>query len=222
MSYGGTTAHTFADGLPALVQNAVQVARSVGFEESCLPAQGRLLALLAAGVGDGVIGETGTGCGVGLAWMADAAAPGARLVSVDRDEERVSLARAVFAPLNRPRVDIVHDEWPALAAFGPFDLLVLDGGGHGKRGDPPIDLQQWVRPGGLVVIDDITPFDTWPPRHGGDIDLARLHWLQHDSLLATEIPLTAEVATIVARYLGRFSAGPGAAPRIRPRRPPSG
>lgn len=55
----------------------------LGFEESCLPAQGRLLALLAAGVGDGTIGETGTGCGVGLARMAQAAHPAARLTSIE-------------------------------------------------------------------------------------------------------------------------------------------
>ncbi len=32
-----------------------------------------------------LIGETGTGCGVGLAWLASGAGPGTRLVSVERD-----------------------------------------------------------------------------------------------------------------------------------------
>jgi hypothetical protein len=51
--------------LPPLVDRAVSLARREGFGNSCRPEQGRLLFALAAGAG--VIGETGTGCGVGLA-----------------------------------------------------------------------------------------------------------------------------------------------------------
>ncbi|GAA0902037.1 O-methyltransferase [Virgisporangium aurantiacum] len=203
MSYGGTAAHRRALGIPDSVLSAVGLAEGMEFEESCLPEQGRLLALLAAGVGAGSIGETGTGCGVGLAWMAHAAHPSARLTSVDRDERRVQAVREVFARRDTgPRVEVLHGEWRALAAHAPFDLLVLDGGGHGKTGGDLIDLDQWVRPGGMVVIDDFTPFGEWPPRHGRSVDSARLHWLQHDRLLATEIVLTPSVATIVGRYLG--------------------
>jgi predicted O-methyltransferase YrrM len=43
------------------------------------PEQGRLLFALAARAQP--IGETGTGCGVGLAWLASGARPGTRLVS---------------------------------------------------------------------------------------------------------------------------------------------
>jgi predicted O-methyltransferase YrrM len=202
VSYGGTAAYANVDDAPPLVRAAVDAAQSIGFGESCLPAQGRLLALLAAGVGDGVIGETGTGCGVGLAWMAQAASAGARLVSVDRDEHRVKLTREVFAARTAgPPVEIVSGDWSELAAFGPFDLLVLDGGGHGKSGQP-LDPARWLRPGGVLVIDDFTPFTVWPPRHGQQVDRARLHWLQHDRLLACEIPLTTTMATIVGRYVG--------------------
>lgn len=45
----------------------------------------------------GVIGETGTRCGVGLAWLASAAGPGTRLVSVERRPARHAVARRVFA-----------------------------------------------------------------------------------------------------------------------------
>jgi hypothetical protein len=65
----GTDAYRDVTGLPPLVARAVSVARQAGFGSSCLPAHGRLLQLLAGGVGAGVIGETGTGCGVGLAWL---------------------------------------------------------------------------------------------------------------------------------------------------------
>ena len=199
MSYGGTRAHLAAADLPPLVRAAAESAADQGFEQSCLPEHGRLLALLAGGVGAGVIGETGTGGGVGLAWLASGAAAGARLVSVERDPARAAAARAVFA--GRPEVRVLTGDWTSVGSYGPFDLLVLDGGGQGKGDEPPVDVERWVRPGGLVVMDDFTPAAEWPPLYQGRPDSARLHWLCHPRLLATELRLTPPTATLVARHL---------------------
>ena len=199
MSHGGTRAHLAAPGLPPLVHAAAQSAAAQGFEQSCLPEHGRLLALLAGGIGPGAIGETGTGGGVGLAWLASRAAPGARLVSVERDAALAAEAEALLA--DRPGVRVLTGDWTELAAYGPFDLLALDGGGQGKGTEPPLDVERWLRPGGLVVIDDFTPSAQWPPVYEGRPDLARLHWLRHPRLLATELPLTPTAATIVARLM---------------------
>lgn len=73
MTLDGTAAYDEREDLPLVVQRAVEAARFQGFTNSCLPSHGRLLRLLAGGVGEGVIGETGTGCGVGLAWLASGA-----------------------------------------------------------------------------------------------------------------------------------------------------
>lgn len=207
MSYGGTRAHLACPDLPPLVRAAAAAAATLGFGESCLPEQGRLLALLAAGIGAGRIGETGTGCGVGLAWLAGAAAPGAELVSIERDEERAAAARAVFGgrPADAPPVRILSGDWAELCEHGPFDLLVLDGGGQGKGARPPIEVADWLRSGGLLVLDDFTPFETWPPSYEGQPDLPRLHWLRHERLLSCEIPLGPGTATIVGRYVGAAS-----------------
>jgi predicted O-methyltransferase YrrM len=206
VSYGGTHAHLTETDLPPLVRAAAESAAAHGFEQSCRPEHGRLLALLAGGIGPGLIGETGTGGGVGLAWLASGAAPGARSVSVERDPARATAARAVFA--DRPDVRVLTGDWTGLAAYGPFDLLALDGGGQGKGSQPPLDVERWVRPGGLVVLDDFTPSAQWPPVHEGRPDVARLHWLRHPLLLATELPLTPTAATIVGRLVPRL-AGSG-------------
>ncbi|MFE3203241.1 hypothetical protein [Embleya sp. NPDC059237] len=58
----------------------MEAARRHGFAFSCRPEQGRLLQVLAAGATHR-IGETGTGYGVGPAWLASGALPGTRLVS---------------------------------------------------------------------------------------------------------------------------------------------
>src|SRR5256885_13837805 len=92
MSPRGTAAYddlSPATDLPPMVERAVGLARRVGFANSCRPEHGRLLHALAAGAG--TIGETGTGCGVGLAWLASGARPGTRLVSVEIDTERAGL-----------------------------------------------------------------------------------------------------------------------------------
>ncbi|MDX6355459.1 MAG: hypothetical protein QOF98_2362, partial [Streptomyces sp.] len=87
MSLDGTRAHLSGPGdLPPLVECAARTARHLGFPYSCRPEHGRLLHALAGGAQR--IGETGTGCGVGLAWLISGMRPGATAVSVDHDPTR--------------------------------------------------------------------------------------------------------------------------------------
>ena len=83
--------------------------------------------------------------------------------------------------------------------YGPFDLLVLDGGGAGKvPGDVPVNPGQALAPCGTLVIDDFTRPTTAGPRARGLIDKARLHWLEHPDLRATEVQVAPGTVTIVA------------------------
>jgi predicted O-methyltransferase YrrM len=91
----GTAAYDGLTGLPPLVERAVGLARRESFPNSCRPEHGRLLLALAAGAA--TIGETGTGCGVGLAWLASGSRPGTRLISVEIDAERAELT-ARYSP----------------------------------------------------------------------------------------------------------------------------
>jgi len=90
-------------------------------------------------------------------------------------------------------------DYTDLCSEGPFPLLALDGGGQGKGDEPPIDPAEWLVPGGVVVLDDFTPARGWPPTRRGEPDMARLHWLEHPALLATEFCTQPGAATIVAR-----------------------
>jgi predicted O-methyltransferase YrrM len=180
VTIGGTAAYHGRTDLPPLVAAAAELARRTGFDLSCLPAHGRLLSVLAAGRPGGRIGETGTGAGVGLAWMASAADPSTTLVSIELDPDRSAAARALFA--GAPNVTVLTGDWSELEAQGPFDLLALDGGGGGKSGDEPLDPRRWLAPGGTVVLDDFTPRTGWP--HD---DPPRLHWLEHPDAPCTEV-----------------------------------
>ncbi|MFF5144758.1 O-methyltransferase [Streptomyces sp. NPDC013157] len=197
MSLQGTDAYRDDHTLPPLVQRAVEAARTHGFAFSCRPEQGRLLQVLAAGALHS-IAETGTGCGVGLAWLASGAAPGTRLTSIERDPNRAHIAAEVFRDC--PDVVILHGDWQRVEERGPYDLLVLDGGGQAK-GNGAADPARLLAAGGTVVIDDFTPATTWPPRFNGVPDQSRLHWLEHPGLRATELRLAADLSVIVGTRL---------------------
>lgn len=194
MAIAGTASYAGETDLPPLVRRAAETARRAGFEHSCRPEHGRLLYALARGAD--VIGETGTGCGVGLAWLVTGARPGTRFVSVERDAHRVACARELFAGL--PGVEILHGDWTRIGEAAPYDLLVLDGGGQGKDGTPPADPLRLLHTGGTLVVDDLTPARHWPPQYDGRPDPARMHWLEHPALDAAELRLAPDLAALVA------------------------
>ena len=211
MSISGTAAYERVEPglLPPLVRAAVRLAVESGFDLSCLPEHGELLRVLARGVAEGgVIGETGTGCGVGLAWLAAGARPGTRIVSIERDVQRAARTAELFD--GAPGVGVLTGDWSQLREYGPFDLLVLDGGGQGKSAGTgaeavvaqSADPAQWLRPGGLIVMDDFSPLTQWPPLFQGEPDAARMHWLDHPRLRATQVNVAPGASTLLATFVG--------------------
>jgi predicted O-methyltransferase YrrM len=202
-AFSKTAQYAGLTDLPPLVARAVAIAAERGFIQCCLPEHGRLLQVLARGRAGGVIGETGTGCGAGLAWMASAVGPETRLVSVEIDADRAAACQALFAGL--PNVTVLHGDWRLIEAHAPFDLLVLDGGGGAKRpGDAPADPARLLTPGGTVVLDDFhPPFEFWPEEvgaldeYGRSVTLSRQHWLQHPALFATEVRVHPQMSVVL-------------------------
>ncbi|WP_107500994.1 O-methyltransferase [Streptomyces violaceoruber] len=177
--------------LPPRVVAAERAASARGFTKSCLPEVGRLLALAVAAKPGGVVAESGMGAGVGTAWLHSGLGPGARLFTVERDEE---LARRVADDYaDDERVSVLIGDWRLLERHAPFDVFFCDGGG--KRDDPQavIDL---LAPGGLLLLDDFTPSPEWPPRFEGEVDELRVFYLTHPDLDATEV-LTSPAGSVV-------------------------
>lgn len=186
--------HRALTAVPLLVREALALAERMGFGLSCTGAVGRLPRLLAGQVHDGCIGETGTGCGVGTAWLASSLAPDTTLFTIARDEERASATRALFRAY--PNIRVLHGDARELLAHGPFDLLFLDGGpnikGHmdGSAGPDEADVAavlNALRPGGLSVLDDLTPERDWPAEWRGRPDRTRQFWLNDQRVAATEL-----------------------------------
>ncbi|GGS49195.1 transferase [Streptomyces badius] len=179
--------------VPPRVVAAERLAFEAGFTKSCLPEVGRLLGLTAASKPRGVIAESGTGSGVGTAWLHSGLGAGARLVTVERDEVLARRAAEVFA--DDDRVSVLAGDWLLLERHAPFDVFFCDGGG--KRDDPE-RVVELLAPGGLLVLDDFTPSPHWPPRFEGVVDELRLFYLTHPALDATEVLTTSTTSVVVA------------------------
>lgn len=188
MTYQATT------HVPDLVRRAKEAAARHSFTRSCTDEVGQLLGLLASQYESGTIAEIGTGCGVGTAWLASALRPGVSLLTVENDADCAAGARTVFA--GSPNVRIVHSDWQDILNEGPFVMLFPDV--SEAKNDYADALIGALRPGGLVVLDDLTPEDQWPDEWRGKPDPLRETWLNHPKVRATEILVTASAAVILA------------------------
>lgn len=121
------------------------------------PAQGKLLHLLARGMGAHRILEIGTLGGYSTIWLARALPPGGHLITLEispRHAEiaRANIARAGFADVVELRLGRALDTLPGLA--GPFDFIFIDA-------DKPSNADYFTcalrlsRPGGLILIDNV-------------------------------------------------------------------
>jgi predicted O-methyltransferase YrrM len=184
---------------PNLVHRAESLATAMRFERSSIPEVGKLLAVLAASQPGGRFAEIGTGTGVGAAWVVSAMSPQASLVTVELDDDRAAAAERLFA--EHAGVRVLHGDWhELLPPEGPFDLLFFDGG-YWKTGDAPAESEQaleLVAPGGIVVVDDLTPESLWPEEWRGRPDPVRDFWLGDPRLRAVELMTTPRTAAILA------------------------
>ncbi len=188
--------------VPPKVQLALDLARQQGFERSCIPEVGRLLGILASHVQHGMVGEIGTGTGVGAAWMLSHLAPTTRFVTVEADAERATSVGDLFQDL--PNAQVIHGDWYEILAYGPFDLLFIDAGpakapSSSQEGDTAVEMTlSALRMGGMVVMDDLTPEEYWPQEWHGRPDPVRSFWLNDPRVNAMEVLTTPRTMVILA------------------------
>jgi predicted O-methyltransferase YrrM len=181
--------------LPALVKRAVDVTRQMGYERACLPEAGRLLRALAARRPGMTIGETGTACGVGAAWLASAMVDSSRLYTVELDQARADASRRVFHALEN--VTALQGDWRVIVGFAPFDLLFVDGGLEKTDCETIVSL---LAPHGIAVFDDMTPLHAWSATQRAafvDGDPIRKAWAAESRAAAFEVLLTEDESALL-------------------------
>jgi predicted O-methyltransferase YrrM len=179
--------------LPPIVSRAFDTSRRAGYVSFCRNETGRLLATLAATRG-GTMAEFGTGCGVGTAWLRSGARDEARILTAELDPKLAGKAAQIFE--DDPRVEVRAADWSTLRDQGPFSLLFLDSGTPSEV--TPDAIADLVEPGGLVVLDDVTPCEMWPPVTGGRVDTLREQWLTDERFTAVEVMIASDAAALIA------------------------
>jgi predicted O-methyltransferase YrrM len=179
--------------LPDVVSRAFAVSRRAGYASFCRNETGRLLAALAA-TRTGTMAEFGTGCGVGTAWLRSGVRGDVRIVTAELDPKLATAAAEIF--VDDPQVEVLAADWSTLLDKGPFSLLFLDSGEPTEVGvDAIADL---VEDGGIVVLDDFTPCEVWPPITGGRVDTLREQWLTDPRFTSVEVMVASDAAALIA------------------------
>src|SRR5215204_6836916 len=160
--------------LPELVMRALRMSLERGYVQASRTETGRLLATLAA-TRTGTIAECGTGCGVGAAWLRSGAPKTTRVITAELDPE---LAHGVMSMFVEDDIDVMHADWRDLAEHAPFSLIFLDAAS--ARSWPREEIVDLLDAGGMIVLDDFTPSQTWPPLDRGRVDTLRQDWLSDD------------------------------------------
>lgn len=147
----------------------------------------RFLAAVVSIVGPALVVEVGTSTGLGALAMASALGPAARLVTFDivpwRDLPDTLLRDADFGSIEQRLGDLSDDGVFTANAdvLAAADLIFLDGPKDG-RFEPILHarLKQTVKPGALVVYDDIrllTMIELWRSIRDPKFDATSLaHW----------------------------------------------
>ncbi|CAN5204057.1 MAG: O-methyltransferase [Nocardioides sp.] len=180
--------------LPAIVSRAHDASRLAGYVGFCRNETGRLLAALAA-TREGTMAEFGTGVGVGTAWLRSGVrGDKTRIVTAELDSHLASAAVAIFA--DDDSVDVLTADWSTLRDKGPFSLLFLDSENPDAVG---VDLiADLVEPGGIVVLDDFSPCESWPPINEGRVDVLREAWLSDPRFTTAEVLVAPDSSVVLA------------------------
>ena len=180
--------------LPDVVKRAFAVSRKAGYVSFCRNETGRLLATLAA-TRAGTMAEFGTGCGVGTAWLRSGVrGDQARIITAELNAKLADAAAEIF--VDDPLVEVLAADWSTLLDRGPYSLLFLDSGQPNEVGvDSVADL---VEAGGIVVLDDFTPCEVWPPIAYGRVDTLREQWLSDERFTTVEVMVASDASTLIA------------------------
>ena len=125
---------------------------------------GSLLKTLVSSKPNGLFLELGTGIGLSLSWMIDGMNESSTLISVDNDEELVTIANTYFGHDERVKI-ICQDgsDWIHQNTKESFDLIFADAW-PGKYSELE-NVLSMVKVGGFYIIDDMKAQPNWPHGH---------------------------------------------------------
>jgi predicted O-methyltransferase YrrM len=149
---------------PAALPAILERTKALAFPMPSEPRTGAMLRVLAASKPSGRLLELGTGTGLSTAWLLDGMDRAAHLISVDLDPGPQAVAREILG--GDRRLEFVTGDAGAFVRgheSSTFDLIFADAmPGKYELLDETLAL---LRVGGLYVIDDMLPQESWPEGH---------------------------------------------------------
>ncbi|XOV85155.1 MAG: O-methyltransferase [bacterium] len=196
---------------PELVEQALSLASELGFAarpegnrpdeaggaSCCIDSVGSLLQTICSSLDCAKVGEIGTGAGVGTAWLAAGLSPRSSLTSVEIDKGLHEAVSKLFR--SHESVKLLNDDWRGeFKSQSPYDLLFADGGGVGNtQSSGWEEIANLVCTRGIIVIDDLTPEELWPPSWRGKPDPKRELAFNSGYFMSTEIRTSSETSALI-------------------------
>ncbi len=175
---------------PTILRDIEAATTSINFTMGSDYLTGSLLRTLAATKPSGSLLELGTGTGQGTAWILDGMDANSRLVTVDRGEHSISIAKRFLG--SDPRVIFVTMDGNTFIKSmhkqdETFDFIFADmQPGKFRHLNETLDL---LAPGGIYFVDDLLPLPKWEEGHASlvtqfiatleqrkDVQITKLNW----------------------------------------------
>ncbi|MEP2278138.1 class I SAM-dependent methyltransferase [Maribacter sp.] len=154
--------------IPKIHTEIIRKSEEIGFTMPSDLYVGSFLKTLIASKPSGRFLEIGTGIGLSLSWMIEGMDADSKLISVDNDQELISIATSYFGDDNRVEV-VCKDgtDWIKEYSGAKFDLIFADAWpGKYSEIDEVLDL---INVGGFYIIDDMTKQPNWPAGHENNV-----------------------------------------------------
>lgn len=154
--------------IPKIHTEITRKSEEIGFTMPSDLYVGSFLKTLIASKPNGNFLEIGTGIGLSLSWMIEGIDADSKLISVDNDQELISIASSYFG--DDDRVEVVCKDgadWIKEYSGAKFDLIFADAWpGKYSEIDEVLNL---INVGGFYIIDDMIKQPNWPAGHEDNV-----------------------------------------------------